>query len=109
MVNDNRYCTTTRENNDAADWYRTFSWLFLFWKHSEQFYMAGYSLVDWICRGDRLATDFGRWRTAGTLLGAGFNPAGDSLDCTADFPLHILGTVGCSQVGMDGWECPAVW
>ena len=49
---------------------------FFFGKHSEQFYMAGYSLVDWICRGDRLATDFGRWRTAGTLLGAGFNPAG---------------------------------
>ena len=69
MVNDNRYCTTTRENNDAADRYRTFSWLFLFWKHSEQFYMAGYSLVDWICRGYRLATDSGRWRTAGTLFG----------------------------------------
>lgn len=103
MVNDNRYCTTTRENNDAADRYRTFSWLFLFWKHSEQFYMAGYSLVDWICRGDRLATDSGRWRTAGTLFVAGFNPAGDSLDCTADFPLHILGTVGVrSLVWMAG-------
>ena len=88
MVNDNRYCTTTRENNDAADRYRTFSWLFLFWKHSEQFYMAGYSLV----------TDSGRWRTAGTLFVAGFNPAGDSLDCTADFPLHILGTVGVRRL-----------
>ena len=71
MVNDNRYCTTTRENNDAADRYRTFSWLFLFWKHSEQFYMAGYSLVDWICRGYRLILQiflfisWGRWVFAG--------------------------------------------
>ena len=32
--------------------------------------------MDWICRGDRLATDSGRWRTEGTLFGAGFNPAG---------------------------------
>ena len=29
---------------------------------------------------------------------AGFNPAGDSLDYTADFPLHILGTVGVRRL-----------
>ena len=60
--------------------------------------MAGYSLVDWICRGYRLATDSGRWRTAGTFFWAGFNPAGDSLDYTADFPLHFLGTVGVRRL-----------
>ena len=45
-----------------------------------------------------MATDSGRWRTEGTLFGAGFNPAGDSLDCTADFPLHFLGTVGVRRL-----------
>lgn len=54
--------------------------------------------MDWICRGYRLATDSGRWRTAGTLFWAGFNPAGDSLDYTADFPLHFLGTVGVRRL-----------
>ena len=29
---------------------------------------------------------------------AGFNPAGDSLDYTADFPLHFLGTVGVRRL-----------
>ena len=77
----------------------TFSWFVSFFGSIlSNFYMAGYSLVDWICRGDRLATDSGRWRTEGTLFGAGFNPAGDSLDCTADFPLHFLGTVGVRRL-----------
>ena len=71
--------------------------------------MAGYSLVDWICRGDRLATDSGRWRTAGTLFGAGFNSAGGFLGLYCRFSSSYPGDGGCSQVGMHGWGCPAVW